>query len=118
MGVEAASGSGNTCVILGCSADSITLATFGQMTVSVVNTANVAQPNLPVYVYRVVEITPEATAIPEPTPTTEPTQQPTEEPEENVANQTELVETSIIGTTDITDNAGWQTVAEHHTALW
>jgi RHS repeat-associated protein len=94
----------NTCTVPTCTEAAIAVPIFGQMTVSVVNTANVAQPNLPVYVYRVVEITPEATATPEPTPTEEPTQQPTEqpteEPEDNVANQTELVETGISGTTD------------------
>jgi hypothetical protein len=94
----------NSCTVPTCTEAAIAVPVFGQMTVNVVNTANVAQPNLPVYVYRVVEITPEAMATLEPTPTEEPTQQPTEqpteEPEENVANQTELVETGISGITD------------------
>jgi YD repeat-containing protein len=75
---------------------------FGQVTVSVANSAATAQANLPVYAYRVVtstvQPTPTATATPE--PTEEPTQEPTEQPEENIATLTELVETGISGTTD------------------
>lgn len=88
----------NTCTVPTCTEAAISVPVFGQVTVSVANTANAAQPNLPVVAYRVVEIT--STATPEPTPTAEPTQEPTEEPEENLANQTELVETGISGTTD------------------
>ena len=50
-GVEASSGTGSTCTIPGCVADNITLPTFSDVTITVVDSASVPQVDIPVFAY-------------------------------------------------------------------
>jgi RHS repeat-associated protein len=101
-GLDYFSADANHCTIPTCTTAAISVPVFGQVIISVVNSAATAQADLPVYAYRVVTSTvqPTSTATATPEPTEEPTQEPTEQPEENIATLTELVETGNSGTTD------------------